>query len=447
MRAPVRYRSKIGQHAPTGHRPDRLRTTVARVSTTEPRCPDAAQAPSRCDLAIVGAGIVGLAVARELTMRHPRASVCVLERETSVGTHQTGHNSGVIHAGVYYAPGSLKARLCVEGARELYEYCEQRGIAGEACGKVIVATDPAELGRLDELQRRGQANGVPGLRRIDAHGIEALEPHARGIAGLHSPSTGIVDFAAVARAYAHDVLEAGGAVATGCGVEGVEVKASSLRLLHARGVTEAGNAIFCAGAWADRLAVAAGADPDPRIVPFRGAYLRLVPERRQLVRSLIYPVPDPSLPFLGVHLTRHIDGDVLIGPTALLAGARDAYELSRVRREDVLDTLTWPGSWRMFGHWWRTGLTELGHATLRSAFVRAAARYVPELTTADVQPAFAGVRAQALTRDGRLVDDFVFSATTRALHVRNAPSPAATSSLAIARHVSGEAERAFGLES
>ncbi len=405
-----------------------------------------APAPSRCDFAIVGGGIVGLAVARELTRRHPHASVCVLERESAVGFHQTGHNSGVIHAGVYYTPGSLKARLCVEGARELYEYCEARSIAVEACGKMIVATDAGELDRLEELERRGKANGVPGLRRIDAREIEALEPHARGIAGLHSPRTGIVDFPAVARAYAHDVLEAGGVVATGCGVEGVEARATSLRLLHAHGATEAGHAIFCAGAWADRLAVAAGADPDPRIVPFRGAYLRLVPERRGLVRSLIYPVPDPSLPFLGVHLTKHIDGEVLIGPTALLAGARDAYALGRVRSGDLLDTLAWPGSWRMFRHWWRTGLTELRHAALRSAFVRAAARYVPELRAEDVEPAFAGVRAQALGRDGRLVDDFAFSVTPRALHVRNAPSPGATSSLAIGRYVVEEAERGFGLE-
>jgi (S)-2-hydroxyglutarate dehydrogenase len=389
---------------------------------------------------------VGLAVARELTKRHPRASVCVLERESTVGTHQTGHNSGVIHAGVYYEPGSLKARLCVEGARELYEYCQARGIANEACGKVIVATEASELSRLDELERRGKANGVPGLRRIDAAGIEALEPHARGIAGLHSPGTGIVDFPAVARALAEDVLEAGGVVASGSGVTGVAVKGRSLLLTHAHGATEAGHAIFCAGAWSDRLAVLAGADPDPRIVPFRGAYLRLTPERRHLVRSLIYPVPDPSLPFLGVHLTKHIDGEVLIGPTALLAGARDVYRLGKVRRGDLLDTLAWPGSWRMFSHWWRTGLSELRHATLRSAFVRAAARYVPELQVDDVEPAFAGVRAQALTRDGQLVDDFVFSATERALHVRNAPSPAATSSLAIARHVVEEAERAFGLE-
>ena len=320
----------------------------------------------------------------------------MLEREAQIGTHQTGHNSGVIHAGVYYLPGSLKARLCVEGAREMYEYCEQRGLASERCGKVIVATDRSELERLDELERRGRANGVPGLRRIDAEQIPELEPHARGIAGLHSPGTGIADFAAVARAYAADVTGTGGAIATGCEVTAVEVAPRSLRLAHSHGVTEARNAIFCAGAWADRLAVAAGADPDPRIVPFRGAYLRLVPERRHLVRSLIYPVPDPSLPFLGVHLTKHIDGDVLVGPTALMAGARDAYRLGRVRRRDLAETLAWPGTWRMLAHWWRTGVTELRHAALRSAFVRAAARYVPELRSSDVVPSFAGVRAQAL---------------------------------------------------
>jgi L-2-hydroxyglutarate oxidase len=410
-------------------------------STTPPR----AHAPERCDLTIVGGGIVGLAVARELLRRHPHATVCVLEREREIGAHQTGHNSGVIHAGVYYVPGSLKARLCVEGAREMYEYCEQRSIAYERCGKVIVATDISELARLEELERRGRANGVPGLRRIDAAGIQELEPHARGIAGLHSPHTGIVDFSAVARAYARDVRDAGGVVATGCDVRHVSVAGRSLRLTHSQGSTESGHAVFCAGAWADRLAVAAGADSDPRIVPFRGAYLRLVPARRELVRSLIYPVPDPSLPFLGVHLTKHIGGEVLIGPTALMAGARDAYSLAKVRPRDLRDTLAWPGTWRMLASWWRTGLTELHHAALRSAFVHAAARYVPALRSGDVQSSFAGVRAQALARDGRLVDDFVFSRTERALHVRNAPSPAATSSLAIARHVADEAARAFEL--
>jgi (S)-2-hydroxyglutarate dehydrogenase len=400
-------------------------------------------ASERTDIAVVGGGILGLAVARELGSRKPGASISVLERESELGAHQTGHNSGVIHAGVYYVPGSLKARLCVEGAREMYEYCERRGIASERCGKVIVATDRSELERLDELERRGHANGVPGLRRIDADGTTEIEPHARGIAGLHSPGTGIADFLAVARAYADDVRAAGGSIATRCEVRAVSVNGRALRLSHSQGVTDARNVVFCAGAWADRLAVAAGADPDPRIVPFRGAYLRLRPERRHLVRSLIYPVPDPSLPFLGVHLTKHIDGDVLVGPTALMAGARDAYRLARVRGRDVFETLAWPGTWRMLSRWWRTGVTELRHAALRSAFVHAAARYVPELAIGDVEPSFAGVRAQALARDGKLVDDFVFSHTDRALHVRNAPSPAATSSLAIARHVADEAERAF----
>ena len=405
----------------------------------------AAPAPERCDLAIVGAGIVGLAVARELLARNPRASVCVLEREREIATHQSSHNSGVIHAGVYYLPGSLKARLCVEGSREIYEYCEQRGIATKRCGKLIVARDMAELGRLAELERRGRANGVPGLRRLDATGIQEIEPHARGIAGLHSPGTGIVDFSAVARGLADDILAAGGTVATGCEITGVASGRRSLRLTHSQGATEAGHAVFCAGAWADRLAVIAGADPDPRIVPFRGAYLRLVPDRRELVRALIYPVPDPALPFLGVHLTRNIDGEVLIGPTALMAGARDAYRLATVRRNDLLDTLCWPGTWRMLARWWKTGLTELRHAAVRGAFVRAAAQYVPALEVNDVEPSFAGVRAQALGRDGRLLEDFAFSRTDRALHVRNAPSPAATSSMAIARHIADEAASAFAI--
>lgn len=406
-----------------------------------------ASPPSRVDLAIVGGGILGLAAARELLHRHPRLRVCVLEKEAEIGRHQTGRNSGVIHAGIYYVPGSLKARLCVEGARELYAFCEERSLPFERCGKVIVATEPSELPRLEELERRGHANAVPGLRRVDPDGIAAVEPHVRGIAGLHSPWTGIVDFPAVARAYAEDIQAAGGVVATRCEVTGVEPRGRSIRIVHATGAVEATHAVFCAGGWSDRLAVAAGASPDPRIVPFRGAYLRLRPERRHLVRSLVYPVPDPQLPFLGVHLTKHIDGDVLVGPTALLAGARDAYRLRRVVPRDLLDTLSWPGSWRMFRRWWRTGTVEMRHAASRAAFVAAASRFVPELQVTDVEPAFAGVRAQALTADGKLVDDFVFSQTDRALHVRNAPSPAATSSLAIARLIADRAEQAFSLDS
>jgi (S)-2-hydroxyglutarate dehydrogenase len=385
--------------------------------------------PERCDIAVVGGGILGLAVARELTVRQPGWSVCVFEKEKRLGTHQTGHNSGVVHAGIYYAPGSLKAQLCVEGAARLYEYCDGRGIPYEKCGKLIVATDSAELPGLEELERRGRANGVVGLRRVDADGIREIEPHAGGVAGLHSPNTGIVDFGAVAAAYAQDLLAAGGSLALGCEVRGLEASSRGLRLRHSQGETEAGHAICCAGAWSDRLAVASGADPDPRIVPFRGAYLKLMPEKRDLVRSLVYPVPDPALPFLGVHLTKHIDGEVLVGPTALLGTAGIGH------------TLAWPGSWRMFRRWWRTGLTEMRHAASRRSLVADAARYLPGLSVADVAPAFAGVRAQAVARDGSLVDDFVFSTTDRALHVRNAPSPAATSSLAIAARVADQAEK------
>ena len=408
------------------------------------------------DIAVVGGGILGLAVARELGRRDPARRIVVLEREAQVGEHQTGHNSGVVHAGIYYAPGSLKARLCVEGVRVLRAYCEERGIAYDACGKLIVALGEHELPGLDELERRGIANGVPGLRRLDAAGLREIEPHAAGIAALHSPETAIADFGAVARALADDVRAAGGEILLEAPVEGIDVRAAAngqpagagdargrrVVLRHAGGEVAAGFAVFCAGLWSDRLARLAGADPDPRIVPFRGAYLRLKPERAQLVRGLIYPVPDPSLPFLGVHLTRHVDGEVLIGPTALLAPARDAYALRTVKRADLGETLRWPGTWRMARRYWRTGATELHHALSPAALTRAAAAYLPAIAPGDAEPAFAGVRAQALARDGSLVDDFAFSHTERALHVRNAPSPGATASLAIARYVADEAERA-----
>ena len=377
-------------------------------------------APGECDLAVVGGGILGLAVARELASRHPDRSAVVLERAPEVATGQTGRNSGVIHAGIYYAPGSLKARMCVTGARALYAYCEERGVPFERCGKVIVARNEAELARLDDLERRGRENGVPGLRRLDAAELRELEPHCRGVAALHSPSTGIIDFAAVARSLARDLEAQGVQVVTGCGVKGVEQRPGRIALLHSQGETRARFAVFCAGAGSDRLAVAVGAPHDPRIVPFRGAYVYLRPERRELVRSLIYPVPDPSLPFLGVHLSRHIDGQVSLGPTALLS--------PRHPRD-----LAWPGTWRMARRWWRTGLSEIRHAVSRRSLAAAAADYVPEIRAEDFDGGYAGVRAQALGRDGKLVDDFVVSETERALHVRNAPSPAATSSLALAR--------------
>ncbi len=385
------------------------------------------------DVAIVGAGIVGLAVARELLVRDPGLRLAVLDKQDEVGFHQTGHNSGVLHAGIYYAPGSLKAKLCVEGAAKLYDFCDEHGVAYERCGKVIVATSEEELPKLDELERRGRANGVPGLTRLDAAGLREVEPHCVGVAALHSPNTGIVDFPGVARALARDVERRGGDLRLGHEVTGAERTSSGVVVRGPRGETRAKNAIFCAGPWADRLAVQLGAPADPRIVPFRGAYLKLRPEARRLVRGLIYPVPDPELPFLGVHLTKHISGEVWLGPSALLVGARDAYRLRRVRARDVADTLAWPGTWRVMRKWWRTGLGEIRLAASRRAFVDACRLYVPDLTVADVaRESTAGVRAQAVGRDGRLVDDFLLSEVGGALHVRNAPSPAATSSLALA---------------
>jgi len=380
----------------------------------------------RYDLAIVGAGIIGLATARELLSRRPGLRVAVVDRAGEVGTGQTGNNSGVIHAGIYYKPGSLKAKLCVDGAARMYAFCEERGIAVERCGKVIVALHESELDRLAELERRGQANGVPGLRRLTGAEITELEPHCAGLAGLHSPNTGIVDFAAVARALADDVREAGGEIMLGRTVSAVARDDGGVRLEG--GDVAARHAVFCAGGQASRLAVAAGAPEDPRIVPFRGQYLSLRPEARELVRGLIYPVPDPDLPFLGVHLTRHISGDVLLGPSAMLVGG-----------------LRWPGTWRVVRRFWRTGLQELRMAASRRAFVAACARYVPELRVGDVEGGPAGVRAQAVGRDGALVDDFVLSEAAGTLHVRNAPSPAATSSLALAGLIADRVTESFAL--
>ncbi len=397
--------------------------------------------PESCDVVVIGGGILGLAVGRELLSRHPGSSLCVLEREDRLAAHQTSHSSGVIHAGIYYAPGSLKARLCVEGARLLYAYCDERGIEARRDGKLIVAADESELSRLDELERRGRENQVPGLRRIAAGEIAEIEPHARGVAALHSPATGVVDFSQVAASYARDVESAGGTVVTGAGVRSLTPTGEHITVEHERGTTEAGFVVSCAGAWSDRLAVAAGAPAEPRIVPFRGGYLRLRPERRELVRANIYPVPDPDLPFLGGHLTRTIDGEVLLGPSALMVGARDAYRIARLSGRDLGSNLTWPGTWKLMGRFWRTGLTEIRHAASKRAFVSDLRRFVPELSARDVLPGPSGIRAQALDRNGKLVDDFIVHRTERALHVRNAPSPAATSSLALAKLIADEAER------
>jgi 2-hydroxyglutarate dehydrogenase len=396
--------------------------------------------PSECDIAVVGAGIVGLAVARELARRHPSFRIAVLEQAESIAAHQTGHTSGVIHAGLYYRPASLKARLCVAGAAELYEFCAEHGIPAHPTGKLVVAVHERELPALEELERRGRENGVPGLARIGPGEIREIEPHAAGLAALHSPRTGVVDFTRVAAALAAELERRRGTIITGCRVLGLSERGAAVTVDHSRGRTRARAAVVCAGAWADRLAVATGAPPDPRIVPFRGTYLQLRPERAELVRASIYPVPDPELPFLGAHLTRTIDGRVLLGPSALIVGARDAYRVSRVRAGDLRETFAWPGTWRLARRQWRSALRELVHAAAPRSFVASARRYVPELRRRDFVRGPAGVRAQAVGRDGALVDDFVVSRTGRSVFVRNAPSPAATSALPLARLIADEVE-------
>lgn len=394
------------------------------------------------DVVVVGAGIVGLAVSREILTRHPDLRLAVIEKEDDVAEHQTGHNSGVIHSGVYYAPGSLKARLCVEGSRLMYEFCDDHAVPYERCGKLIVAIDTAELGRLDDLMDRGRANGVTGLRRVDAEEIRQIEPNARGLAAIHCPSTGIVDYAQVARAIRGDIEAAGAEVLTGVEVTAIERVDDIMNISSSAGLVRATFVVTCAGLWADRLAQAAGASPDPRIVPFRGGYLTVRDAEQPLLKGLVYPVPDPDLPFLGVHVTRHVGGEVLLGPTALLVGARDAYRISKVRWRDLREILLWPGTWRLARTFWRTGIKEIWLAMSTRRFVRAAAEYVPEVEKLGVVAReFSGVRAQALGRDGSLVDDFVISETPGAFHVRNAPSPAATSSLALAKELVDRMER------
>ena len=389
-------------------------------------------------IGVVGAGIIGLAVAREL-LQHQAPDVTVLEKEQELALHQTGHNSGVVHMGVYYPPGSLKARLCRDGAERLADYCAQRSIAFERCGKLIVARGPEELDRLDELERRARANGVPGLRRLAPAQMREIEPHVRGVAALHSPRTAIVDYRAVARAYAEDVAGAGGELRLGARVVAISRQAAEVRVRLAGGETLVfDRLIVCAGLHADRLASLAGAPPAPRIVPFRGQYYRLVSSREHLVRGLIYPVPDPAYPFLGVHFTRRIGGGVDIGPNAILATGREAYRRSDIVARDLIETIRYPGFRALVRRHWRAGAAELWGSRSRRAFVARARTFLPELVAADVEPAPAGVRAQALDPDGALVDDFRITKLDGVVLVRNAPSPAATAALAIAEHIVGE---------
>ncbi len=384
---------------------------------------------------MVGAGIVGLAVARAMAGADPSARVTVLEKENDLGRHQTGHNSGVVHAGLYYAPGSLKAELCARGRGMMREYCAEKGIAFDETGKLVVAVTADEVPGLKEIQRRATANGVPDLAWMTPQQMLEVEPHVRGVAALHSPHTAVVDFRRVARAVADDVRESGGSLVFGAEVRAIRRVRGRIAVLAGDQVFRFDRLVICAGLQSDRLAMAAGYDADPRIVPFLGMYYRLVPSARDLVRGLIYPVPDPRFPFLGVHLTRTVHGEVLVGPNAVLGLSREAYRALGVNLKDVAATLAWPGFRALARRYWRSGVDEMLGAVSKRRFLDAARRYVPELSGADLVRAPLGVRAQAVARDGSLVDDFALGESRGIVAVRNAPSPAATSSFAIAEYV------------
>jgi L-2-hydroxyglutarate oxidase LhgO len=397
------------------------------------------------DLAIVGGGIVGLATAYRLLQRHPGLRLVVVEKEAAVAAHQSGHNSGVLHAGIYYPPGSLKARLCREGKAALEAFADAHAIPWAACGKVVVALDETELPRLDELHRRARANGVDDVAVVGPERLRELEPHAAGIRGLHSPGTGIIDFRRVALAYGDEVRALGGAILLGHEVRGLTRVGDEEVLATSRGDVRARFVIACAGLHSDRVAALTGGVDDLHVVPFRGDYYTLRPEARRYCRGLIYPLPDPHFPFLGVHLTRRIDGEVWAGPNAVLAFRREGYRLGDVSLRDVAETLAFPGFRRLARTYLRTGLAEMWRGLSKAAFVRALQRYVPAIQASDLVYGPTGVRAQALRADGSLVDDFVLGGDERVLHVRNAPSPGATASLAIGRELAERAAQRFAL--
>ena len=400
---------------------------------------------SRYNVVVIGGGIVGLAVAREITRRFPRSRLLLLEKEARVASHQSGHNSGVIHSGVYYKPGSLKARLCVRGAAAMIEFCREHGIPHKVCGKVIVAASEAELPRLEELRQRGQANGLAGLRLIGTEELREIEPHASGLRALVVPSTGVTDYVAVCEKYAELVSAQGGTIHTSAAVTGLKRLSAEIVVETSRGEFSTTWLINCAGLFSDRISRMAGDDPNVMIVPFRGEYYDLVPARASLVRALIYPVPDPRFPFLGVHFTRRITGKVDAGPNAVLAFGREGYRRTNVNLGDVASFLAFPGFWRMAAQHWRNGCGEFYRSLSKPAFVRALQRLLPEVREEDLVAGGAGVRAQALKRDGALVDDFQFVSSGKMLHVLNVPSPAATASLTIARAIVDTAERDLGL--
>ncbi|MER5796211.1 L-2-hydroxyglutarate oxidase [Streptomyces sp. NPDC001980] len=384
---------------------------------------------------VVGAGIVGLATAREIALRRPGTRVVVLEKEQEVSRHQTGHNSGVVHAGIYYTPGSLKADLCVRGVSLLREYCRDRRLPYDEIGKLVVAVREDELGRMENLYERAKNNHVPELRKIAREEIGELEPHVGGIAALHSPRTAITDYPAVARAFAKDVVDSGGEVRLGFPVTSITTVPAGIEVASGQDRIRVDRLILCAGLQSDSVAKLAQDRQEPRIIPFRGEYMLLKPDRTHLVRGLVYPVPDPRYPFLGVHFTPRVDGSVEVGPNAVLALAREGYRRSKVSPRDLLALAAYPGTWRMAGRHWRTGVKEYRGSFSAAAFMKDAKRYVPGVGVRDVVRGGAGVRAQALDRDGTLVDDFRIHRVGRITAVRNAPSPAATASMAIAEHI------------
>lgn len=397
------------------------------------------------DIVVVGGGIVGLATAWRLLGRRPGLRVAVVEKEDEIATHQSGHNTGVIHAGIYYRPGSLKARLCREGKAELQEFAQAHGIPFELCGKIIVALEESELGRLAGLKERAIANGVEGIEEIGPERMREIEPHVTGIRALWSPRTGIIDYRQVAHALGEDVRSAGGSILTGRRVTAIRGMSGALVIETTAGAIETRDVIACAGLHSDRVAAMTGDEGDLRIVPFRGDYYTFTPKARRLVRGLVNPVPDPTFPFLGVHFSRRMDGEVLAGPNAVLAFAREGYSIGKISPRDLAATIAWPGFWRLIGRYLSTGAREMWRDAYKPAFVAVLRRYIPELRSEDLVFGPSGVRAQSLRRDGMLLDDFAFSGSGHVMHVRNAPSPAATASLAIGGHLATRALERFRL--
>ena len=406
------------------------------------------------DLTVIGGGIVGLATAMRMARNHPKLRCAVLEKEAELGTHQTGHNSGVLHSGIYYRPGSIKAQTCVAGKRALQEFCDEHGVHYQLCGKVIVATRPEELPRLDELRRRAQANGVDGVEMIGPSGLRDIEPHCTGLQALHAPFTGIIDFGEVARTYARLFETGGGTIRTSCEVTSVTRSSGKFIIETSRDPLETRRLINCAGLFVDRVAaltpgfvddVHSGIDEAVRVVPFRGEYHRLKSEKQGLVKGLVYPVPDPQFPFLGVHFTPTIHGHVEVVPNAILAFARQGYRQTDVNLRDVYEILSYGGFWRMARKHWKTSLPELRRAFVKPAFTRELQRLIPAIQSNDLVYSSAGVRAQAVSASGRLVDDFVIAESESAIHVLNAPSPGATSSLGIADIICRTASQHFDL--